>query len=252
MKVLSQEKDVLPSGVYIGCAGWSIPKEQGEQFSGTGSHLERYAAQFSGVEINSTFYRSHKPETYARWAASTPESFRFAVKAPREITHLRRLVDAKEPLERFLSEVAHLGPKLGPLLIQLPPSLAFDARIAGAFFTQLRQQFSGQAACEPRHQSWFDPESEQIFTEFHVARVAADPALSPEAALPGGWDGMVYYRLHGSPRMYYTEYSEEYLSGLADAIREVSALSRVWCIFDNTASGAATANALLLLKMLWD
>jgi uncharacterized protein YecE (DUF72 family) len=236
--------------VYVGCAGWSIPRKQADRFPEKGSHLERYAEICSGVEINSSFYRSHKPETYARWSASVPEGFRFAVKVPREITHKRRLVDVDEPLERFLSEVGHLGEKLGPLLIQLPPSLVFDAGIAAAFFAGLRQGYSGQIACEPRHQSWFEPEADRLLAEFQVARVAADPALAPEATRPSGWNGLVYYRLHGSPRVYFSEYSEVYLSGLADAIREVSPSSQVWCIFDNTASGAATGNALSLLEML--
>src|SRR5690349_20087775 len=123
-----------PSPVYVGCAGWSIPKEHAGLFPAAGSHLERYAARFAAVEINSSFYRPHRPGTYARWAATVPEGFRFAVKMPREITHRRRLVGAVELLDRFLDEARALGDKLGPLLVQLPPKLTFAGDVARAFF----------------------------------------------------------------------------------------------------------------------
>jgi uncharacterized protein YecE (DUF72 family) len=192
-----------PSRPLIGIAGWSIPKDHAAQFPAAGSHLERYAARFPAVEINSSFYRPHMPKTYARWAASVPEDFRFAAKVPREITHYRRLADAADVLDRFLGEVGALGDKLGPLLVQLPPSLVYDPRIAADFFAALRRRFAGAVACEPRHRTWFDPPAERLLTEFQVARVAADPAVVPAAAPPGGGDGLVYNRLHGSPEMYY-------------------------------------------------
>jgi uncharacterized protein YecE (DUF72 family) len=232
---------------YIGCAGWSIPREHADHFSAAGSHLERYAGRFSAVEINSSFYRPHRPATYARWAAAVPSGFRFAVKVPREITHTRRLADAADLLDRFLAEIGGLGDKLGPLLVQLPPSLVFDAAVARQFLTALRQRFNGAVVCEPRHRSWFEIAAERLLTRQRVARVAADPALVPAGAVPGGWDGLAYYRLHGSPRMYYSSYSPEYLSTLADRLRESARAAALWCIFDNTALGAATANALDLL-----
>src|SRR5262245_60578113 len=109
--------------VYVGVAGWSIPKPHAAAFPKTGSHLERYARRFNAVEINSSFYRPHRPATYARWAASVPPDFQFAVKVPREITHRRRLVDVADLLDQFLDECSELGEKLGPLLVQLPPGL---------------------------------------------------------------------------------------------------------------------------------
>ena len=211
-----------------------------------GTHLQRYAQRFPAVEINSSFYRPHRPETYARWAASTPESFRFAVKAPKEITHTRRLKDVDAPLERFLAEAAALGEKLGPLLVQLPPSLQFEADVAEEFFRVLRRRFSGGAVCEPRHPTWFTPEVDRLLTGFEVGRVAADPSPVPAAAEPGGWSGLVYFRLHGSPRVYYSRYSEANLDTLAVAL----AASGGWCIFDNTAAGEATANGIELLERL--
>ena len=114
---------------------------------------------------------------------------------------------------RFLGEATQLGDRLGPLLVQLPPSLAFSADIAGRFFAAFRDRFEGNVALEPRHASWFEPSAE-LFPSYRVARVAADPAVVPAAAKPGGWDGLVYYRLHGSPKVYYSAYTDEYLDVL--------------------------------------
>jgi uncharacterized protein YecE (DUF72 family) len=215
-----------------------------------GSNLERYGARFNAAEINSSFYRSHRPDTYRRWADSVPNGFRFAVKVPREITHTRKLIDALEPLDRFLCEVTILGGKLGPLLVQLPPSLVFDPIIVQAFFSEMRDRHAGAVACEPRHPTWFEEVADSLFTEFKIGRVAADPAKVPGAAKTGGWSGLAYYRLHGSPRIYYSEYPEEYLDGLAEAIRIHEVGVETWCIFDNTASGSAILNALRLQEML--
>jgi uncharacterized protein YecE (DUF72 family) len=236
--------------VRVGCAGWSIPKAHASHFPETGSHLSRYAQRFRAVEINSSFYRPHRPSTYARWAEETPERFEFAIKMPREITHGRRLTDATDPLDRFLAETEELGAKRGPLLVQLPPSLTFRDQTVGAFFEALRQRYDGLLACEPRHPSWFAPEVESRLRGFKVARVAADPAVVTQAAEPGGWDGLSYYRLHGSPQIYYSEYQPAYLDALTKRLAEAAATAPTWCIFDNTAEGAATEDALTVTRQL--
>ena len=212
--------------VRVGCAGWSLPKEHGDRFPAEGTHLERYAARFPAVEINSSFYRPHRPTTYARWAASVPADFRFSVKVPKVATHERRLVDADDVLDSFLAEATQLGDKLGPLLVQLPPSLSFSADVAERFFAALRDRFDGDVALEPRHASWFEPAAERLVTRYRVARVAADPAVVPAAAEPGGWDGLVYYRLHGSPKVYYSAYPDEYLEALAKTLTRRRAIGR--------------------------
>ena len=235
---------------YIGCAGWSIPSAHAPGFGADGSHLQRYSTRFRGVEINSSFYRPHRPATYARWAGSVPEDFQFAVKVPKEITHTRRLRDVEVQLDKFLDEVSALGTKLGPLLVQLPPSLAFDARIVSAFFELMRERFQGELVCEPRHISWFTTDVDDLLSAHRVGRVAADPAIVPQASVPGGWHGIVYYRLHGSPRMYYSSYDAKYVEGLARTLSDVAPDIPVWCIFDNTAEGAATENAFVLQHTL--
>ena len=231
---------------FIGCAGWSLPRETQPHFPAEGTHLARYAARFPAVEINSSFYRPHRSGTYARWAASAPPGFRFSVKVPRAITHEHRLADTEPLLDAFLDGVHALGPALGCLLVQLPPSFAFDAATADAFLAALRARHAGPVAVEPRHASWFDAEAGGLLTAWHVARVAADPARVPAAAEPGGWPNTVYYRLHGSPRMYYSAYDAAFLDWLE--ARLLAAGAGAWCIFDNTANGAATVNALALLE----
>ena len=236
--------------LYVGCAGWSLPRDAQAMFPAEGTHLQRYAARFPAVEINSSFYRPHRPATYARWAASVGETFRFTVKLPRSITHERRLRDVTAPLEAFVGQATALGEKLGAVLVQLPPSLDFTAGIAHDFLAALRARFSGHVALEPRHAAWFGPAATDLLMAHRIARVAADPAPVPAAAEPGGWMEPVYLRLHGSPRMYYSPYDEHYLDALAIRLLQFARSATVWCMFDNTALGAATPDALGLLKRL--
>jgi uncharacterized protein YecE (DUF72 family) len=236
--------------VIVGTAGWTIPREYAARLPGAGTHLERYARRLHGVEIDSSFYRSHRRETYARWRASVPAGFRFAVKMPKAISHEARLRGVAATLEAFLAETAGLGQARGPLLLQLPPSLAYDARTARSFFSVLRRRYRGPAVCEPRHPSWFAPEVDALLREARVARVAADPPVAPGGLEPGGWPRLVYYRLHGSPRMYYSSYPDAFLVELAARLRLAAQRATVWCIFDNTAAGAALGNALRTVELL--
>src|ERR1700736_5007056 len=161
---------MVAAEVRVGTAAWAIPRAVRERFDDDGSRLERYARRFRCVEINSSFYRPHRPSTYARWAASVPDDFRFALKVPKEITHTRRFVDVVEPLERFLAESAELGDKRGVLIVQLPPSFAFEAALVDAFFTTFRARHDGLLACEPRHPTWFAPDAEDALRRARVAR----------------------------------------------------------------------------------
>ena len=226
----------------IGTAGWSLSSAAASHFPLDGSHLQRYAQVLDCVEINSSFYRPHQPATYARWAASVPEHFRFSVKLPRSITHERRLRDGTAELDRFAAEVMQLGNKLGCVLVQLPPSLRFEADVVAAFFSALRQRFDGMLACEARHPSWFDAAATELLTLQCITRVRADPpAGQPGPHVPT--TSVAYLRLHGSPRIYYSDYPADYLAALAAELH-TPAHADSWCIFDNTAAGAALFNAL--------
>ncbi|MDO9115976.1 MAG: DUF72 domain-containing protein [Polaromonas sp.] len=237
--------------VRIGCAGWSLPRDSWPAFPDTGTHLQRYAQRLHAVEVNSSFYRPHQPATYERWAAAVPAGFRFSVKLPKTITHENRLRDCAPLLRSFLAQAHGLRDRLGCLLVQLPPSLAFEDSTATPFFTALRAQHPGAVALEPRHASWFTPEVDAALKEQKIGRVLADPVLHEAGTAPGGWPGLVYVRLHGSPRMYYSSYGVKTLQVLAARLREAAdGGADVWCIFDNTAAGAAVGNALELSELL--
>jgi uncharacterized protein YecE (DUF72 family) len=238
-------------GAIVGTAGWSIPADLAGHFPADGSSLERYASRFAGAEINSSFHRPHRASTWQRWADSVPATFRFSVKLPKTITHVRKLAGCEDELAQFLADVAPLGEKLAILLVQLPPKLAFDRAVAEAFMTGLARRTPARLACEPRHPSWFEAEADALLAGLGVARVAADPAIASAAAVPGGALDLAYWRLHGSPRIYRSSYDEHRLDGYAAEMRTVLGNGReVWCIFDNTAGPAATANALALMERL--
>lgn len=235
------------SPVRIGTAGWSVPSQYNGDVPAGGSHLERYARRLNAVEINSSFYRPHQRKTYERWARSTPKGFRFSVKVPKTMTHEQGLADCGALLDRFAAEVSGLGDRLGVLLVQLPPKLALEKRVAGAFFRALRKRIDVPVACEPRHANWFTPDANDWLAGREIARVAADPAKVPEGSEPGGWTGLAYYRWHGSPRIYYSDYDEAVLAMLDKRLAAHRQCGiPTWFVFDNTASGAALGNALRL------
>lgn len=236
--------------LVIGTAGWSIPVRDSDRF-GEGTSLQRYARIFGGAEINSSFHRSHRPATWQRWAESVPEYFRFSVKLPKTISHQRKLADCGDLVDAFLAEASALGDKLALLLLQLPPKLEFNAALVEPFLTSLLSLTPARLVCEPRHPSWFEPEPDALLDRLGIARVAADPARVPAAAEPGGWRGLTYFRLHGSPIMYRSSYDDGRLDDYAAAIRaDLDAGRETWCIFDNTASSAAVGDALSLTAKL--
>jgi uncharacterized protein YecE (DUF72 family) len=236
-----------PSIVRIGTAGWAVPKIHADLCAPTGTHLEKYSGVLNAVEINSTFYRPHQTKTFERWCAVTPEDFSFAVKLAKSITHEAKLARTGALLAAFFENVRPLGEKLGPVLVQLPPKLAFEAGTAREFFDTVRELYTGRLVLEPRHASWFTLPADRLLRDFEVARAMADPpAGSPLAAEPGGWPGLRYYRLHGSPRKYWSAYEPPYLSELAHRIGKKPV--ETWVIFDNTAQNHAFGNALTLKK----
>ena len=230
--------------ILIGTAGWSIPISLTDHFPGCGTHLERYARIMTAAEINSSFYRPHRRSTYARWSSSVPANFAFSVKIPKVISHEKRCADCADELERFLDESAGLGNKRRVLLLQLPPSFPFEEQRMERFFALCRRAEAPPIVCEPRHASWLTPEANTLLEAWHVPRVAADPSRAAGADTPGGWTGISYFRMHGSPRISYSSYSGQSLDRLASMISTVK--NEVWCIFDNTASGAAAGDALSL------
>jgi uncharacterized protein YecE (DUF72 family) len=235
------------TGLWIGTVGWSVPSRYATELPPGGSHLERYARRLGAVEINSSFYRPHQRKTYERWARSVPADFRFSVKLPKAMTHEQGLADCGVLLDRFTAEVAGLGEKLGVLLVQLPPKLAWKKRVADRFFRDLRERIDAPVACEPRHASWFASDTNDWLSDRRIARVAADPAPVAGAGETGGWKGLAYYRWHGSPQIYYSDYDDAALKLLKRRLDRMCERGvPTWCILDNTALGAALGNALAL------
>ena len=137
------------------------------------------------------------------------------------------------------------------LLVQLPPKLVFDGSVAERFFTYLRRSIETDIVCEPRNAMWFEPEADALLARLRVARAAADPAIVAAAAVPGGWLGLPYWRLHGSPALYRSSYGDEAIDAYARRIHiATDERTEPWCVFDNTAAGAATGNALSLKTRL--
>lgn len=230
--------------VRVGTAGWAIPSRYQDLFA-SGSHLQRYAQRLNAVEINSAFHRHHRVQTYVRWAESVPAEFRFAVKMPRALTHDGELAPLPEVLDRFASEVRGLGKKLGVLLVQLPPKLVFEAAMARRFFHEVRRRIDVPIACEPRHPSWGRQHANELLADCAVARVAADPPPWPGADSLGGYAQLAYFRWHGQPRKYYSDYGREELESLwRQLVVARQTAEQVWSIFDNTAQGHALGNAL--------
>jgi uncharacterized protein YecE (DUF72 family) len=235
--------------VRVGLAGWGNPPDKRQARKHLQSHLSFYAEQFACVEINSSFYKPHQPSTYARWRDETPATFRFSVKMPQSITHESGLKRCAAEVGRFYHETEHLGPKLSAILVQLPPSLEFSSRSVRAFFSKLPTRRGAKVVCEPRHASWFTDTAERVLRESGVARVATDPVRHAGADQPGGRRRFAYFRWHGSPRLYYSKYTEEQLNRFAVLVASVKA-TELWCIFDNTAHYAAWDDALRFSALL--
>jgi uncharacterized protein YecE (DUF72 family) len=235
--------------IRVGLAGWSNPPTKRLERGPEQSHLAYYAAHFSCVEINSSFYRPHQSATYQRWRDETATPFRFAVKMPRSVTHDSHLKRCASEVARFYEDIAALQPKLAVVLVQLPPSLEFSGRTVRAFFDSLPRIRGMKVVCEPRHPSWFTSAAERALRDATVSRVAADPARCPGAGTPGGMRHFAYFRWHGSPHVYYSRYSAARLVTFAATVRETKA-KETWCIFDNTARHAAWDDALQFVDAL--
>ncbi len=234
----------MTTAPLVGLAGWSeaVSKHRA-YFPGSGSGLTRYAATFDLVEVNASFYRAVRAETFASWAEQTPPDFRFSVKINRAITHAARL-SANAKLEQALDPMMSLGPKLAAVLIQLPPTLAAEPERDAAFLGRLRALYAGMVAWEPRHPSWEAAEPTRLLEEHGVTLVRT---TIPEPGAPHTPSG-TYARLHGTPRRYYSAYSTADISDLAGWVRDAPAQSLV--VFDNTASSAGVRNALELIDLL--
>jgi uncharacterized protein YecE (DUF72 family) len=238
----------LAGQVHIGVSGWRYPPWRGNFYpAGLAQtrELEYAARQFSSIELNGSFYSLQRPSSYARWAAATPPPFVFAVKGGRYITHMLRLRNIDAAMANFFaSGLLELGPKLGPLLWQFPPNMAFDAALFDTFFQRLPrttaeaarlaqgrdermqgreslvacQEQSLRHAVEVRHSSFVDPAFIALLRKHGVAWVVADTPR-PWPLFEDVTADFIYMRLHGATELYHSRYTGEELDRWASFIR---------------------------------
>ena len=237
--------------IYIGTAGWNLPADFQNFFPKQGSHLERYAQKLNSVEINSSFYKEHEYKTYLRWSESVPEDFRFSVKLSRFFTQETKLCET-ERLSEVLEGISGLGHKWSVLLVQLPPSLDFEAESAEVFMLSLTQKLKDVSVVwEPRHPSWTNGEALKLLSKYKISKVIADPepCVLTEAK-QAKVEFIRYVRLHGSPQIYKSRYDQRFLNRIKSQINQSINFKPIWCIFDNTTYGFAAKNALELQDLL--
>ena len=238
----------MGSDIRVGTSGWTYP-HWAELFYPVdwpkSRWLEYYTEHFDTVELNATFYRLPLPKTFENWKARTPDSFKWAVKASKYITHTRRLKEPEEPLERFCDASSGLREKLGPILFQLPPSLSFNEKEFAHFCKCLNP--SKSHALEVRHPSWITDRLFAILEKHNIAFCIADTAgRYPYHEVVTA--DFVYVRLHGSKKLYASDYSEEELQTWAKKVREWERDAYVY--FDNDFAGHAVKNAKRLKEIL--
>jgi uncharacterized protein YecE (DUF72 family) len=272
----------LPSGqIRVGISGWTYARWRGDFYPTGLPHTRElaYAAErMTSVEINGSFYSLQRPTSYARWREATPDDFVFAVKGSRFITHMKQLVDIDVALANFwASGVLALGPKLGPVLWQLPARFRFDAARLADFFDRLPRSTSEAAGLarahdekvpesralvdalderpvrhvlESRHVSFATPEAADLLRANDIGTVWAD-AAGHFPVIDADTSGARYVRLHGHTELYASGYSSRSLDQWAQRCREWAAAGRdVYVYFDNDARGRAPWDAVGLLERL--
>lgn len=236
----------------IGCSGWIYTSWRGAYYPAgvpTSRWLAHYARDFDCVEANGTFYRLPEAETFARWAVETPDGFVMAVKASRYLTHMKKLRDPGPPLQRLFERASALGPRLGPVLYQLPPQMPRDDARLDGFLDALPHEVAVGAARRPvqhviefRHPSWYADATFARLAARGVAWCLHDKAGS---ALDAPVDGpIVYVRFHGTSGHYHGAYGRAALSRWARRLAAAAGSGRpVFAFFNNDPDAVATTNA---------
>ncbi|MFN4197343.1 MAG: DUF72 domain-containing protein [Caldimicrobium sp.] len=236
---------------YIGTSGWNYPSFRNIFYPAdlkSKDWLAFYSNHFNTVEINVTFYRTPKPSTFQKWYETTPSHFVFSVKAPKVITHIKKLKDVKEPLEIFLKSLKPLAEKAKVLLFQLPPSLSYDKDLLENFLKLLPQNYKN--VIEIRHKSFHNEEFVNLLEKYRVSLCFSDCGKRYPSWYEYKTTDFLYIRMHGSKQLYVSNYEEEELDNLIKVINKFN-VSEVYVYFDNTALGYAVKNALVLKEKLY-
>jgi uncharacterized protein YecE (DUF72 family) len=236
--------------VRVGCSGWQYRHWRGSFYPDdlpVSRWFERYAGIFDTVEVNNTFYRLPEAKTFEAWRERAPEGFLFAVKASRYLTHQKKLKDPEEPIARFFDRARALGPKLGPVLYQLPPGWRLDLDRLGRFLDLLPR--GPRHVLEFRDPSWYDPRAIEMLEAHGAALCLHDMPGSAPQRLPVG--PIVYVRFHGFDARYGGRYSDERLDDWARWIfGEASRGREGFAYFNNDVGGHAPRDAVRLRDRL--
>lgn len=245
----------MPSGtpvaarIRIGTSGWEYPHWAGDFYPANlprDRWLERYAAEFETVELNNPFYRLPDGKVFAGWAKRVPADFRFAVKASRYLTHVRRLREPEEPLSRFWTRAGELRTRLGPVLYQLPPRWRPNEERLRSFLAAVPRR---PQAVEFRDARWYLPSTFRLLDEAGLALCLHDMEGSAPPIGPVG--PFVYVRFHGSGARYGGRYSSQRLSAWAGRmVAWAEGGLDVWAYFNNDVGGHAVRDASRLRTMV--
>jgi uncharacterized protein YecE (DUF72 family) len=232
----------------IGCSGWNYKSWRGRFYPeelASSRWLSYYAEHFDTVEVNNTFYRLPEAETFAAWRQQVSAPFIMAVKASRFLTHMKRLRDPGEPLQRLFSRAGELGARLGPVLYQLPATLTFDLRRLEDFVSTLPRKWSGKQmrhVIEFRDPSWYVKDVFQVLERYGVALCLHDKSGSEISEPFVG--PFAYVRFHGTSGRYHGSYSDKQLEAWAQRLVEHAHEGRrVFAYFNNDPEAVATMNA---------
>jgi uncharacterized protein YecE (DUF72 family) len=236
--------------IRIGCSGWNY-RHWRETFYPKGMPqrlwFDHYSATFDTVEINNSFYRLPKAETFDKWREQAPPGFCYAVKANRFITQAKKLKDCAEPMQRMLEPFRHLGDRLGPILYQLPPSLRLNLDRLREFLDLVPGDLTH--VFEFRHKSWYTEEMLALLDARGVSFCAHDMQGSASPRRAAG--PIAYVRFHGTAGKYWGRYPDETLLGWTDWIADQARGGRdVWCYFNNDIHAHAIGDALTLRSMV--
>jgi uncharacterized protein YecE (DUF72 family) len=236
--------------IHIGCSGWNYRHWRGPFYPeklAVKRWFEHYSGVFRTVELNTSFYHLPRADTFAKWRDQAPEGFRYAVKAPRFITHMKKLKDCEEPVQEFLSRARHLGATIGPILYQLPPKWSFNEERLEAFMALLPRDL--HHVFEFREKSWMTQEVLALLDERGISFCVHD--MEQLVTAPWASGPIAYVRFHGGEGKYWGRYQDEKLLGWADWMVDQARGGReVWAYFNNDIYAHAIDDALTLRAMV--